>query len=234
MAKTYWPGVDAIGRTFTMMSPKPITVVGVVADIHERSLEADAGAQMYFPITQQAPSRAAIVARGTLPTLTLLTRIRDAVRGVDPSQAIYNLRPMDEVVAKSVAPRRANTILITAFAALALLLSLVGIYAVVSYNVAQRTREFGIRAALGATGSELVRLVTGEMGWVAGTGLIGGIAGAWALSKVLASLVYGVTVHDPWSFAVAPVLLMVPALFAAVVPARRATRVNPAEVMRAD
>jgi predicted permease len=232
MAKTFWPGIDAIGHTFSMGAPT--TVVGIVADTRERSLQSDPGPQMYFPITQSAPARAAIVVRGPLPMLTLLTRIRDAVHAADPSQAIYNLRPMDEVVSSSVAPRRANTILISAFAGVALLLSLIGIYAVVSYNVTQRTREFGIRSALGATGTELVRLVTGEMGWVAGIGVAGGVGGAWALSKVLSSLIYGVTVHDPWSFASAPVLLLVPAIVAAVVPARRATKVNPAEVMRAD
>jgi predicted permease len=232
MAKAFWPGVDAIGRTFSVMTP--VTVIGVVADIRERNLQSDPGPQMYFPLTQGTPSRAAIVVRGSLPMVTLLTRIRDAVHAVDPSQAIYNLRPMDDVVASSVAPRRANTILISGFAGVALLLSLIGIYAVVSYNVTQRTREFGIRSALGATGTELVRLVTSEMGWVAGIGVAGGVAGAWALSKVLSSLIYGVTVHDPWSFAAAPLLLLVPAVIAAVIPARRATKVNPAEVMRAD
>jgi ABC-type antimicrobial peptide transport system permease subunit len=141
---------------------------------------------------------------------------------------------MNEVVGSSVAPRRTNTILISAFAVLALLLSAVGIYAVVSYSVSQRTREFGIRAALGATGGELVRLVTGEMAWVTAIGLAAGIAGAWALSRVLTSMIYGVSVHDPWTFIVAPLVLVVPVVVAAFVPARRAARVNPVEVMRAD
>jgi ABC-type antimicrobial peptide transport system permease subunit len=104
----------------------------------------------------------------------------------------------------------------------------------VSYSVSQRTREFGIRAALGATGGELVRLVTGEMAWVTAIGLAAGIVGAWALSRVLTSMIYGVSVHDPWTFTVAPLVLVVPVVVAALVPARRAARVNPVEVMRAE
>jgi ABC-type antimicrobial peptide transport system permease subunit len=209
-------------------------IVGVVADVRERRLESDPTPQMYFPIAEVTPANVAIVVRSTLPPAALLARMRESVRAVDPTQAIYNVRTMDEVVGSSVAPRRTNTILISAFAVLALLLSAVGIYAVVSYSVSQRTREFGIRAALGATGGELVRLVTGEMAWVTAIGLAAGIAGAWALSRVLTSMIYGVSVHDPWTFIVAPLVLVVPVVVAALVPARRAARVNPVEVMRAD
>jgi putative ABC transport system permease protein len=141
---------------------------------------------------------------------------------------------MDDVVSSSVAPRRANTLLISLFALLALALSALGIYAVVSYSVSQRTREFGIRAALGANAGSLQRLVLGEMAWVVTLGVSGGIAGAWALSRVLTSLIYGVSIHDPWTFAAAPLAIIFPALLAAGVPAARATRVSPAEVMRAD
>jgi ABC-type antimicrobial peptide transport system permease subunit len=148
--------------------------------------------------------------------------MKEAVRAVDASQAVFNVRTMDDVVDKSVAPRRTNTFLISAFAFLALLLSALGMYAVVSNTVAQRTREFGIRSALGASDGALVRLVTGEMVWVCALGLAVGVAGAWALSKLLTSMVYGVSIHDPWTFALAPLL-----------PARRAAKVNPAEVMRA-
>jgi predicted permease len=234
MARKFWPGVDPVGRSFTMMSPDPITIVGVVADVRERTLESDPTPQMYFPIAEQTPGNVAIVVRSTLPPAALLARMKESVRAVDPTQAIYNVRTMDEVVGNSVAPRRTNTILISAFAVLALLLSAIGIYAVVSYGVSQRIREFGIRTALGATGGELVRLVTGEMAWVTAIGLAAGIAGAWALSRVLTSMIYGVSVHDPWTFTVAPLVLVVPVVVAAVVPARRAARVNPVEVMRAE
>lgn len=234
MARTYWPGVDPIGRTFTSAAPKPITVVGVVADVRERSLEATDLIQMYFPITEQTPSHVALVARGPMDSDVLLARMREAVRAVDPTQAVFNVRTMDDIVETSVAPRRTNTLLISAFAAIALLLSAVGIYAVVSFSVTQRRREFGIRSALGATGSGIVSLVAQEMTLVAGIGLIVGVAGAWALSKVLSSLIYGVTVHDPVAFLFAPLIMLIPAAAAMALPARRAVRVNPAEVMRAD
>ena len=234
MARAFWPGVDAIGRTFTMMSPKPITVVGVVADVRERTLEASKLIQMYFPIAEVTPRNLALVARGSLDSDVLLARMREAVRAVDPAQAIFNVRTMDEIVSASVAPRRTNTFLISAFAVIALLLSAVGIYAVVSFSVTQRRREFGIRCALGASGSGIVALVAREMTLVAAIGLIVGVGGAWALSRLLSSLIYGVSVHDPATFLLAPLLLLIPAVVAMALPARRAAAVSPAEVMRAD
>ena len=206
----------------------------MVGDVRERKLESDPAPQMYFPIAEVTPSNVAMVVRSTLPSSALLARMKEAVRAIDPAQATYNVRTMDEVVDVSVAPRRTNTTLISAFAALALVLSAVGVYAVVSYGVSQRSREFGIRTALGARGGDLVRLVTGEMAWTLAIGLTSGVAGAWALSRVLASLIYGVTVHDPLSFATVPIVTLIPAVLAALIPARRAARVNPAEVMRAE
>src|SRR5262249_23684622 len=137
MAKTYWPNADAIGKTFHMMRPEPITVVGIVADVHEHSVEGDAGPQMYFPIGQHSANNLAIVARSTLPPAALLTRLRDAVRAVDPSQAVYDTRMMEDVVSTSIAPRRTNTTLIAIFGAVALALAAFGVYAVVSYGVAR-------------------------------------------------------------------------------------------------
>ena len=234
MAKRFWPGVDAIGHTFTMGPPETITIVGVVADVRERKLESELTPQMYFPVAWLAPDNVAIVVRSSLPADALLARMRESVRAVDRTQPVYDVRMMDDVVSGSVAPRRANTILISLFALLALALSALGVYAVVSYSVSQRTREFGIRAALGASGMALQRLVLGEMALVLMGGVAGGVAGAWALSKVLTSMIYGVSVHDRWTFAVAPLVLVAPVLLAAIIPASRATRVNPAEVMRAD
>src|SRR6185437_8078472 len=234
MATTFWPNTDPIGKTFHMMGPDPITVVGLVADVHERSLEKSGGPQMYFPIGQQTPSNLAIVARSTLPPSVLLARLRDAVRAIDPTQAVYDARMMDDVIATSVAPRRTNTVLIAIFGALALALAAFGVYAVVSYGVTRRAREFGIRAALGATGRDIAALVAGEMASVVVVGLVLGMLGAWGLSRVLASLLYGVGTHDLATFVAAPIVLVLPAMIAALVPARRAMRVDPTEVMRAE
>ncbi len=229
----YWPGVNPVGHTIKLFSDTAITIVGVVSDVRDGHL-SDEGAQIYYPVADQTPQHLALVARGTLGGDAILARMTDAVRAVDRRQAVFNVQMMDKVVSANVAPRRTNTILITAFGALALILAALGVYSVVSYSVSQRKREFGIRSALGASGNQLVRMVTGEMAWIVLVGLTAGMGGAWALSKVLTSLIYGVTVHDPWSFVAAPFLLLVPAIVAAVVPARRASRVNPAEVMRAD
>jgi putative ABC transport system permease protein len=237
MAKTFWPGVSPLGRTYSLSTgpdAKPVTVIGVVSDVREMGLDKDPMPQMYNSIAAVVPSNVAVVARGTLPPAALLARLAEAVRAVDPSQAVYNLRMMDDVVGASVAPRRANTLLIGLFAALALVLAALGVYAVVAYGVAQRSREFGIRAALGATGPNLVALVAGEMGWVVAAGLATGLVGAWMLSKVLSTLLYGITAHDAVTFVVVPFALVIPAVLATIVPARRAAKVNPAEVMRAE
>lgn len=234
MADAYWPHTDPIGKTFHMMGPDPITVVGIVADVREKSLESSGSAQMFFPIGQQTPDNLAIVARSTLPPSALLARLRDAVRAVDPTQAVYNARMMDDVIGESVAPRRTNTTLIAIFGAVALALAAFGVYAVVSYGVSRRSREFGIRAALGATGRHIAALVAREMASVVIVGLALGMLGAWALSRVLASLLYGVGTHDVATFLAAPLTLIVPAVIATLVPARRAMRVDPTEVMRAE
>ncbi len=236
MARSYWAGADPVGRTFTAMGPTPITVIGVVADVREslRGAPMKVFPQMYAPVAAQTPDHLAIVARGSLPPKILLARMTEAVRAVDRSQAVFELKMMDEVVGNSVAPRRANTLLVSIFATLALILSAIGVYAVVSHGVAQRTRELGIRTALGANGRDLLSLVARDMVWVTVTGLGVGLAGAWAIARVLESLLYGVTVHDTLTFVTVPLVLVVSAAFATLVPARRAMFVNPADVMRAD
>jgi ABC-type antimicrobial peptide transport system permease subunit len=222
-----------VGRTFEF-SGKPQTVVGVIADIREHALTDPADQQVYLPIETGMPINIAVVARGIVTGPRLLAALSAAIREVDPAQAIFHLRMMDDVVNASVAPRRTNTLLIAIFAALALILSSLGVYAVVSHGVAQRRREFGIRSALGASTQNLLGLVSREMAWMAGIGIVTGLAGAWALARLTASLLYGVTVHDPVTFIVVPLVLLVPATLATVIPARRAARVNLAEVMRAE
>ena len=232
MADELWPHENPIGRKFPMVGNRLITVVGVVGDVHDSGLEKKPIYQMYFPVGQQSTNYMALVARGTLAPPAMLARLRDAVQAVDPAQAVYRVRMMEDVVRASVAARRTNTILIALFGGLALLLSALGVYAVVGYSVAQRRRELGIRAALGATGGNLASLVAGEMVWVGVIGLGVGMGGAWAAARVLASLLYGVGTHDLATYLLAPVALLVPAAIATLVPARRAARTNPVDVMR--
>jgi len=147
---------------------------------------------------------------------------------------VFGERMMADVLGQSLAPRRTNTLLITIFAALAFVLAAVGVAAVVSYGVTQRHRELGIRVALGASGSNLLTLLSREMGVVALIGIAAGLAGAWALAHVMASLIYGIAIHDPLTFVAVPVALLLAAATATYLPARRALRVSPAEVIRAE
>ncbi|MEP6834411.1 MAG: ABC transporter permease [Gemmatimonas sp.] len=235
MAKTYWPDQEALGRTFTMpMLNVPFTVVGIVSDVRDYKLESEPQMQLYQSAYASTPSTAALVVRSQIPERELLARMQSVVRAVDPSQAVFALRMMEDVVDISVAPRRTNTLLISVFALLALALASVGIYAVVSYGVSHRSRELGIRSALGATGSNLMQMISSEMVWVVVLGIASGLVGAWALAKTLENLVYGVSVHDPFTFVVVPLVLIVPVVFATLVPTRRVLRVDPAQVMRAD
>jgi putative ABC transport system permease protein len=235
MARTFWPATNPLGRTFLFGGEsKPITVVGVVADVREGGLERDPGPQMYFPARSSIGNNIALVVRGTGSPAALLAAMRQAVRDVDPSQPVYNVRTMDEVVGASMAARKANTVLITLFGGLALLIAALGVYAVTSNAVAQRTREFGIRAALGATRGDLMRHVSSEMMVVIAIGVVAGAGVAWVASRVMTGLVYGIDVRDPGTFALSPILLIVAAIAATLIPARRATRVQPVEVMRED
>lgn len=234
MAKTWWPDRDPIGQTFVSAARAPVTVIGIVGDLRERSLESEVRPQMYFPIDDATPVTLALIARSKLAPDVLLPRLRAAVRAIDPTQAVYNVRMMDDVISTSLAPRRTNTTLIALFGALALLLSSFGIYAVISYSVTRRAREFGIRAALGATASDIATLVGRELLTMIGVGVALGLAGAWGLSRIIAALLYGVEPHDPMTFLIVPAVLAVPALIAGWPPARRAMSVSPMEVMRAE
>jgi len=234
MAEQFWPGVDPLGRYFTFRpDTTPITVIGVVADVRESALDTPPWPQMYRPI-DLGSQNVAIVVRGTLPARALTATLTDAMHTVAPGQPVYNVRMMEQVVGASVLPRRTNTALIALFAGLALVLSALGVYAVVAYAVAYRTRELGIRAALGATGRDLLTLVSREMIGVIAFGIVAGLAGAWALSRVLSSLLYDVNPRDPATFIVVPLLLLLPAVVATLIPALRAVRVDPTRVMRAD
>ncbi len=235
MARTYWPETDPVGRTFLFGGDgPPFTVIGVVDDVREAGMESEPGPQMYLPARTNLDANLAIVARGdgTMAKATLLAALTRAVRNVDPAQAVYNVRMMDDVIGASLAARRANTTLIALFGLLAVVIAVLGVYAVAANAVAQRSREFGIRAALGATRRDLLRHVGGEMVLVVAAGVAAGAAIAWGASRVMTGMVYGISVRDPGVFATVPLVLALAAMAATLVPARRAMRVEPVEVMR--
>ncbi len=233
LAQKLWPGQNPIGREFGWADMRH-TVIGVVNDIRTRSLEREARGQMYTPLANGPQYYGAIVVRGTGDKGRLLADLRNAVHDVDPGQPLYELRAMEEVVAKSVAPRRTNTVLLGTFGGLALLLAAVGVYAVLSYGVAQRTREIGVRMALGAKREDVVAMVAREGLVLAAIGIAIGLAGAFALSKTMSSLLYAVNPRDVRIFAAAPIALAVVSVVATLAPALRATRVDPMSALRSD
>jgi len=231
LAKQLWPGQDAIGKQMAF-GPERRTVIGVVGDIRTRRLDDTAQGQLYLPMSEQAQSYASIVVRGSADSRALMARLRDAVRVDDPNLPVYQMRRMDEVIAASIAPRRTNTILLVLFGGLAVLLATVGVYSVLSYGVAQRTREIGVRVALGAQRSDVVKMIVGDGVRLAVIGVAIGVLGAYLLSRFVASLLYGVSPQDPRIFAAAAIALAAVAGAAAWIPALRATRVDPITALR--
>jgi len=232
MAKTLWPGEDAIGKRIVSPLGGAHTVVGVVADIRATRLDAPADPQVYFPMAEAPQPYLSIVVRGNAESSMLMRQIRESVRVIDPRQPVYAVQTLAAVVSASVASRRTNTLLVTLFGFVALSLAAVGVYAVLAYGVAQRTREFGVRIALGASMRDVVRLVVGRSAALALLGIAIGVAGAYALARYLESILYEVSPHDPRVFIAAPALLLTIALLATWLPARRATRVSPMEALR--
>jgi putative ABC transport system permease protein len=231
MARTLWPGEDAIGRRIVFLTG-PRTVVGVVGDVRTDRLDEPADGQMYFPISEQAQSYASLIVRGEGDPSALLARLRDAVHAVDPAEPLYALQPMSDVIATTVAPRRTNSILLTVFGVLAVALAAVGVFAVLSYGVAQRTREIGVRVALGAQRGDVIGLVARQGFTLAIVGIVIGMAGALALSRFLAAVLYQVSPHDPRVFVAAPILLGLVAMAATLAPAIKATGVDPLTALR--
>ncbi|MEO8027842.1 MAG: FtsX-like permease family protein, partial [Bryobacteraceae bacterium] len=235
MANLFWPNGGAIGKRM-QVSGGPVwrKIVGVIVDIRERGLEASAKPGMYLPIVQipegwAVPQDLAIRAKNPE---SLTAAARKAVWAVDPDQPISAVQTMDELLSAEVADRRQNMALLAAFAGLALLLASLGIYGVLSYAVTQRTREIGVRMALGAASSEVVRMIIGQGLRLAGAGLLVGAVSALALSRVIASILYGVKPADPVTFGATIAVLLGVSFAACAIPALRASRVDPLIALR--
>jgi predicted permease len=231
-ARHYWPGESAIGKRLkpglTTSEGPWREVIGIVKDTRQNDFVAPPKMQMYFvhsQINYSAPN--ALVVRTSIDPLSLATSVRNAVWSIDKDQPVSNIRSMDEIVSAAVARQRFSTLLLGVFAGLALVLAAVGIYGVMSYSVAQRTREIGIRMALGAQRSDVLKLTITNSLKLVGTGLIIGLAAAFALTRVMASLLFGVSATDPITFATISLILMSVALLASYIPALRATKVDP-------
>lgn len=235
-ARVFFPAGGALGQSFDAVTigERHPTVVGVVADVPQEDVGTATTPEAFHAAAQDGGNPFSISIRTSVDAVSLTPFVRAAVRELDPALALGSVTTMQNVVASSTAPARFASLLLGAFAVLAVILAALGLYGVIAYGVEQRLRELGIRAALGATGPMLMRLVAGEMVWVVAVGLSAGLAGAWMLSRLTQTLLYGTTVHDPLTFALVSVVLLIAATIATFLPARRALKVNPLEVIRAE
>lgn len=234
LARTYWPDGEPLGKQLIvrMDDETPRTIVGVVEDVRHASLDAVPRAKVYYPHSQLSFPWVDLVVRTDIEPSAVVASIRQELQALDPNLPLHSIKPMTEVVAASVADERFNMTLLTLFAVLALLLATIGIYGVMAYTVSRRTQEIGIRLALGAERSGVLRVVVKEGIILAALGLGLGIAGALALTQLISNLLYEVGPRDPAIFLSIPLLLALTALTACTIPALNATRVDPATSLR--
>jgi putative ABC transport system permease protein len=238
MARQYWPGEEALGKRFrigAVGSRQPwLTIVGVVGDVRQEEMDAPVRPEMYLPQRQSrayfAPRE--LVVRAAVEPLTLAAAVRAAVYAVDPDQPVANIQTMEDILSGDSSTRRAIMLLWSTFALLALLLAALGLYGVLSYFVMQHRPEIGIRMALGAQPRDVMRLVLRHGLRLVGWGVAIGLLGALALTRLMKSLIFGVGAIDPLTFALVPLLLVIVALAACWLPARRATKVDPLAALR--
>ena len=237
VARTMWPGETAVGKRFRgppWRDTAWVDVVGVVAHVRTSGLDVDPLPQVYWNHRQWTQDRMVLAVRGATEPTALIAPVIKAIRSVDPEQSVYDVRTMAAIVDQSLAQRRLTTLLMAGFGGLALLLATVGIYGVVAYGVTQRLREFGIRVALGATSRQVTRLVVWQGTSMAIAGSAVGLAVAIAAAGVMSHLVYGVAPRDVVSIFGATGLLLLIAVAASYVPARRAAAVDPGVTLRAE
>ena len=239
-ARQFWPNQDPIGKRFmwgrfkpdSKTPPKWITVVGVVGDTKLYGLENPARLEVYDPLRQDANNDMHLAVKSRLDPATLTREIRGAVASVDKDEPIFNITTMNQLRSDSLATQRLTLILLGLFSGLALALAAIGIYGVISYSVAQRTHEIGIRMALGAQHKDVLRMVLGQGGKIALIGVAIGLVAALGLTRLMASLLFSVSASDPLTFAGVAGLLVFVAMLACYIPARRAMKVDPMVALR--
>jgi predicted permease len=236
MAEQLWPGQDAVGKRIHMVeSEEPwLTVVGVVGRVKHESLDSDPRIAFYLAQTQYPTRALTLVVRSHGEPSALSPAIKQELRGIDPDLSMYSVRTMDERVAESLAQRRFSMLLLGLFAGAALALATIGIYGVMAFLVNQGTREIGIRMALGATRHEILKLVVLKGMTLAVSGVVIGLAAALVLTRLMRSLLFGITAADPATFGAIALLLTLVALLATYFPARRAARIEPILCLRSE
>ena len=236
LARRYWPGQNPIGKHIALGRQTPSEVVGVAADVKNRGLALDAQVQLYFPFSQLPWGNMNLLVRTVNDPHAMVSAIRAQIAAIDADQPVTNIQTVDELMDGSRAQPRFILLVLGIFSAVALVLAIVGIYGVLAYSVAQRRQELGIRLALGAEKSDILRLVVGQglsltmIG--VGIGLVLALALSWLMASMLSGVLYKISARDLTTFVLAPVVFMVIALIASYLPARKATQVDPNEALR--
>jgi predicted permease len=229
-AKKWFPNEDPVGRR--VLSGGPRTIVGVVGDVLQRSPGQPAVAQLFLPYAQRTGRTVRVIVRTEGDPMSLASSMREAIRALDPDLPLAQPAPLAETVTRSVARPRFYMSLLTLFAAVALVLSATGIFGVMSYTVAQQSKEIGIRMALGAKSIDVLRSVVGRAVSLAGLGVLAGVAVALLMGGIIRSQLFGVTVFDPATLASVIVALLLSAALASLLPAMRAARIDPVRAFR--
>ncbi len=236
LARRIWPNEDALGKRIAFFAPEGLepwrVIVGVVGDVKHHGLNMETRPEIYIPHAQAPTGTMTLVLRTTGDPLALVTSVRNTVRALDADQPLFNLRRLERLRDDSIAPQRLQTLLLVLFAAVALLLSALGIYGVIAYAVSQRTHELGIRLALGAQRGDMLRLIVKQGMRLALLGVALGLLASFALTRLMENLLFGVSATDPLTFILITMLLLGVALLACLVPARRATKVDPMVALR--
>ncbi|HEV2705010.1 MAG TPA: ABC transporter permease [Pyrinomonadaceae bacterium] len=246
LARRHWPNANPVGqrmRQGAVGGESPwMEIVGVVGDVRHSRLDAEPRPEMYFPYAQAGGQasrsivasrrRITLAVRASSSLASLGEAVRREISQIDKNQPVTGVRTMNESVARSVMTQRFSTLLVAIFAGLALALAMIGVYGVMSFSVGGRTREIGIRMALGAQGADVMRMIVGQGMWLVLAGIGVGLAASFAATRLMAGLLYGVSTTDPLVFFIIPTLLAAVALLACYLPARRATKINPMEALR--
>jgi predicted permease len=236
LARQVFPNENPVGQRVVlgMEKPTPFEVIGVVGDVKTAGLDEEAFEEFYLHSLQYPPDFASFAIKSMVAPTSLSAAVSDAVREVDRDQPLYRVKTMEQLLADSLAERRFPMLILTAFAMTALLLAAVGLYGVVSYTVAQRTHEIGIRLALGAQSADVLRLIIGQGIKLVACGVAIGLAAAFALTRLMQALLFGVRAIDPLTFVSVALLLASVSLLACYIPARRATKVDPMVSLRCE
>jgi putative ABC transport system permease protein len=238
LARRFWPDGDAIGRRLKQGWPEDKTpwreIVGVVADVRTASLDQPPALQVYLPLAQTPSTALALVARTSTDARRFGSAIEAAIHAVDPTLPVYDVRTMDDVIGAGVGQQRLAMSFLLGFATLALVMAAIGVFGVTAYTVSRRTRELGIRMAIGADRRSVLSLVMGTELTTCAIGIALGLGGALALGGTLQSLLFGVAPSDPATLAAVSIALFCVTAVAAYLPAKRVTRIDPAATLRAE